>query len=180
MDEYPAMHANLPRAAAPRPLHAWSVCALALAALITAGCGGEPSPAADEPEAPEPAAPEVVVPANEVFFATIENGGTYTSPVEIIFTVNTFAIVPIEDPLVARPGEGHYHLAVDADCAAAGDLIVAGNPSYIHFGTGNDRIEMQFEPGVHRLCLQVADGEHRVIDGPDHSLLTKEIQIIIE
>ncbi len=116
----------------------------------------------------------------EVFFATVQDGGTYSSPVEFIFTVNAFAIVAIEDPLVARPGEGHYHLAVDADCAAAGDLIVAGNPSYIHFGTGNDRIDMQFEPGVHRLCLQVADGEHRVIDGPDHSLLTKEISITIE
>ena len=99
---------------------------------------------------------------------------------EIIFAVEAFAIVPIEDPLVTRPGEGHYHLAVDADCAAAGALIVAGNPSYIHFGTGNDRIEMQFDPGVHRLCLQVADGEHRVIDGPDHSALTKEIQVTIE
>lgn len=156
------------------------LCGLVLVALITTGCAEEQSPAVDEPEAPAPSASVDVASIREVFFATVEDGGTYSSPVEFIFTVNAFAIVTIEDPLVARPGEGHYHLAVDADCAAAGDLIVAGNPSYIHFGTGNDRIEMQFEPGVHRLCLQVADGEHRVIDGPDHSLLTKEISITIE
>lgn len=115
----------------------------------------------------------------EVFFTNVEDGGTYGTSTEIIFGVENLDIVPIEDPLVARPGEGHYHLAVDVDCVAAGEIIPPGTPSYIHFGSGADRITMQFEPGEHRLCLQVADGEHRVIDGPDHSLLTKEIHITV-
>ncbi len=115
----------------------------------------------------------------EVFFTNVEDGGTYGTSTEIIFGVQNLDIVPIEDPLVARPGEGHYHLAVDVDCVTAGDIIPPGTPSYIHFGSGADRITMQFEPGEHRLCLQVADGEHRVIDGPDHSLLTKEIHITV-
>jgi len=85
----------------------------------------------------------------------------------------------IEDPLVVRPGEGHYHLAVDVDCVVGGEIIPPGTPSYIHFGSGADRITMQFEPGEHRLCLQVADGEHRVIGGPDHASLTKEIHITV-
>ena len=155
------------------------LCCLLLVGLIATGCAAD-QPPADEPEAPETEAVADVAPSPEAFFDNIEDGGTYSSPVEIVFAVDGFEIVPIEDPLVVRAGEGHYHLAVDADCAAAGDVIVAGNPSYIHFGTGNDRIEMQFASGDHRLCLQVADGEHRVIDGPDHSLLTKEIHITIE
>lgn len=176
------MYANRLRdSLATRRLLVWPLYGVALVALIATGCAGDPSPAAvDEPEASEPAATTDPASAPEVFFDNIEDGGTYASPVEIIFAVDGFEIVPIEDPLVARSGEGHYHLAVDAECAAAGDVIVAGDPSYIHFGTGNDRIEMQFEAGVHRLCLQVADGEHRVIDGPDHQLLSKEIQITIE
>jgi hypothetical protein len=153
---------------------------MAATTLALAGCGQADAPAPDAPEpeaaspAPEPAG------APEVSFVDLVDGGSYASPLDIVFAVENFNIVPIEDPLTARPGEGHYHLAVDVDCAAAGDVIVAGNPSYIHFGTGNDRISMQFEPGAHRLCLQVADGEHRVIDGPDHSMLTKEIHIEIE
>lgn len=159
--------------------------ALALVAALSLGaCAGEPEPAEEEaapPAAEEaPAADEAMNGEPEVFFTNVEDGGTYTSPLELVFEVANFEIVPVEDPMVVRPGEGHYHLAVDVPCAAAGEVIVQGNPSYIHFGTGNDRIEMQFEPGEHQLCLQVADGEHRVIDGPDHSALTKEITITIE
>lgn len=152
-----------------------------LAVLVTlgaVGCASE-QPATDGAP-PEPAEETVGAPLAEVFFASVEDGGTYSSPVQLIFLIEGFDIIPIEDPLVARDGEGHYHLAVDADCAAAGDVIIAGSPSYIHFGNGSDRITMQFDASEHRLCLQVADGEHRVIDGPDHSLLTKEIQITIE
>ena len=67
----------------------------------------------------------------------------------------------------------------DVDCVAAGEIIPPGTPSYVHFGTGNDRITLQFEPGEHRICLQAADVEHRVIAGPEHSLLTKEIQFTV-
>jgi hypothetical protein len=151
--------------------------ALVMLMIFTAGCATEAVDApADDTAAQVPEAD----PLPEVFFANIEDGGAYSSPVEIIFGVENFNIVPIEDPLVVREGEGHYHLAVDVPCADAGEIIVAGNPSYIHFGTGNDRIEMQFEPGEHTLCLQVADGEHRVINGPRYSNLTKDISITIE
>ncbi len=151
--------------------------ALVLLTSFAAACAGG---AVDTPASDDSAEAPEEYPMPEVFFANIEDGGTYSSPVEIIFEVENFNIVPIEDPLVVREGEGHYHLAVDVPCADAGEIIVAGNPSYIHFGTGNDRIEMQFEPGEHTLCLQVADGEHRVINGPRYSNLTKEISITIE
>jgi hypothetical protein len=152
---------------------------VALLALmsLTVGCATE---TVDAPAGDAAAEDPEAYPMPEVFFANIEDGGTYSSPVEIIFEVENFNIVPIEDPLVVREGEGHYHLAVDVPCADAGEIIAAGNPSYIHFGTGNDRIEMQFEAGEHSLCLQVADGEHRVINGPRYSNLTKEISITIE
>jgi hypothetical protein len=147
------------------------------AAIGLAGCAAE-KPASDA--TPEPAAAPTATPSSEVFFQSIEDGGSYSSPLEIVFGVRNFSIVPVEDPMVVRPGEGHYHLAVDVECAAAGEIIVQGNPSYIHFGTGTDRIEMQLDPGQHNLCLQVADGEHRVLDGPEHSALTRQITITIE
>ena len=115
----------------------------------------------------------------EVFFTNMEGGGTYSTEHEVIFAAENFSIVPIEDPLVVREGEGHYHLAIDVDCVVAGEIIPPGTPSYVHFGTGNDRITLQFELGEHRVCLQAADGEHRVIEGPEHSLLTKEIHFTV-
>lgn len=151
-----------------------------LAALWLAGCATQeeatdaPAPAAAEAPAAAPSAAEP-----HVFFTNMEEGGEYSTVHEVIFGVVGFDIVPIEDPLVVRPGEGHYHLAIDVDCVPAGEIIPPGTPSYVHFGTGNDRITLQLEPGEHRVCLQVADGEHRVLDGPDRSLLTKEIHFTV-
>ncbi len=158
----------------------------ALAALWLAGCATQEATTDNEEPAADATAP-AAQPAPtggsgrmpEVLFTNLEEGGTYGTSVEIIFDTNSFDIVPVVDPPVVRPGEGHYHLAVDVDCVAAGEIIPPGTPSYIHFGDGSDRITMQFEPGEHRLCLQVADGEHRVFDGPDLSLLTKEIHITV-
>lgn len=156
---------------------------LLMAALFAFGCATEDAAPEETAEpAAEDAMPEddAAAGAATAYFVNIEDGGTYTSPLEIIFGADDFEIVPVEDPPVVREGEGHYHLAVDVECAAAGEVIVQGNPSYIHFGSGADRITMQFEPGEHRLCLQVADGEHRVLAGPEAAALTQEITITIE
>lgn len=160
------------------------------AALWLAGCapqetaneGNEPVAAEEPAEPAESATPSSVRrgQAPEVLFTQVEDGGTYTSPLELEFGTNNFDIVAVEEPPVVRPGEGHYHLAVDVDCVTAGEIIPPGTPSYIHFGDGSNTLSLQLEPGEHRLCLQIADGEHRVFDGPDASLLTKQITINIE
>ena len=152
------------------------------AALWLAGCATQEtapeSDAADATDAASEAAAEEALP--RAFFTNLEDGQAIPTSYEIIFGVENFNIVPIEDPLVVRPGEGHYHLAFDVDCAPAGEVIVAGSASYVHFGNGSDRITAQFEPGEHRLCLQVADGEHRVLAGPENTGLTQEVRISAE
>jgi hypothetical protein len=151
-----------------------------LAALWLAGCAAQETPPANETtDQPPPSAEDTMADLPRVFFVNVEDGGEYPTEQEIIFGVENFDIVPVENPMVVRPGEGHYHLAVDVPCAPAGQTIVQGTPSYIHFGGGSDRITMQFDAGEHSLCLQVADGEHRVIDGPEHSNLTREIRITV-
>lgn len=156
----------------------------AFAALLLAGCAAqEPAPDADAEGAAAAAADagEMADSAQpRVFFTNVEDGGTYSSPLEIVFGVENFDIVPVEKPPVVRQGEGHYHLAVDAACVAAGEIVPPGTPSYIHFGDGSDHISLQLDPGQHTLCLQVANGEHRVIDGPGTSDLTKQIIVNIE
>lgn len=157
-----------------------AILASSLCVLWLAGCATQEANTADQ-AADEPAAEAAQPGANmpRVMFTNMENGKEYPTEYEVIFGVENFNIVPVEDPLVARPGEGHYHLAIDADCVAQGEIIPPGTPSYIHFGDGSDRITLQLTPGPHHLCLQVADGEHRVIRGPQHSNLTREIRITV-
>ncbi len=157
------------------------ILACMVAALWLAGCATQEAEtdADDSAAATDEAVATESAGAPEVFITNMEDGGGYPTSHEVIFAAENFNIVPVEDPPVVRPGEGHYHLAIDVDCIAAGVIIPPGTPDYVHFGTGNDRITLQFEPGEHRVCLQAADGEHRVIDGSEHSLLTKEIQFTV-
>ncbi len=155
-----------------------------LATLWLAGCASDEAATdadagADADAADTPADEAAEAGAAEVLFTNMDDGGTYGTSHEVIFATENFNIVPVEDPPAVRSGEGHYHLAIDVDCVATGEIIPPGTPDYVHFGTGNDRITLQFEPGDHRVCLQAADGEHRVIAGPDNSLLTKEIYFTV-
>lgn len=157
---------------------------LLLSVAVTACAAEQPADnaggdMAEEPAAEEPSDDMAASAEPDVYFVNIEDGGTYTSPLEIIFGVDDFDIVPVEDPPVVRQSEGHFHLAYDVPCSEPGEIIPAGSPNYIHFGDGSDRITMQFEPGEHELCLQVADGEHRVY-GSELSELTERITITIE
>ena len=60
---------------------------------------------------------------------------------------------------------GHHHLGIDMDCLPAGTEIVKGTPSWVHFGTGATEIDVQLEPGTHKLTLQLGDDLHRTIEG---------------
>jgi len=150
----------------------------AIATFWLAGCASQ-EPAADNEatDAGEAVVEEAAPALPSVFFTNLEDGQTVPLEYEIIFGVENFNIVPVEDPPAVRDGEGHYHLAVDAECVTSGEIIPPGTPSYIHFGNGADRITMQFEAGEHNLCLQVADGEHRVLTGGDFAGLTQQITV---
>ena len=49
---------------------------------------------------------------------------------------------PCLDLTTVRENTGHYHLGVDTDCLPAGSAIPKANP-WVHFGKGNDNIDMQ-------------------------------------
>ena len=77
------------------------------------------------------------------------------------------APVPKETPTPeqVRQGMGHHHLGIDMDCLPAGTEIVKGTPSWVHFGTGATEIDVQLEPGPHKLTLQLGDDLHRTVEG---------------
>jgi Domain of unknown function (DUF4399)/Family of unknown function (DUF6130) len=143
-----------------------------LAAFVVAAsaCGGSEPPAKPAAQAPAAApAPAPAAPARRVFFVEPKDGATVKSPVKARFGLEGYELAPVPKetptPEQVRQGMGHHHLGIDMDCLPAGTEIVKGTPSWVHFGTGATEIDVQLEPGTHKLTLQLGDDLHRTIEG---------------
>ena len=140
--------------------------------VLASACGGSeppPPPAAEAPAAAPAPAPEPAKPARRVFFVEPQDGATVKSPVKARFGLEGYELAPVPKETITaaqvRPGMGHHHLGIDMDCLPAGTEIVKGTPSWVHFGTGATEIDVQLEPGSHKLTLQLGDDLHRTIEG---------------
>jgi uncharacterized protein DUF4399 len=121
-----------------------------------------PAPAA----APAPAAPAATSGSPRVYFAEPANGAMVKSPVKVVFASDQFTIaaVPQGEVKDVRANTGHYHLGTDTKCLAPGTVIPKADP-WIHFGMGNNTIEMMLPPGPHTLVVQAGDDKHTTITG---------------
>lgn len=126
------------------------------ASIAVAACGGS------SPE--KTAAPG----GGKVFFSEPKNGATVKSPVHIVFASDMFTIAPVPPgeiaPEAVRANTGHFHLGVDTDCLAPGSVIPKANP-WVHFGKGDNTIDMQLTPGPHKLAVQAGDDRHATMTG---------------
>jgi hypothetical protein len=104
-------------------------------------------------------------PQPRVFFAEPQDGATVKSPVHLKFGIENYQVAAVPQGTVetARPGMGHYHVAVDSECLTAGTAIQKAAP-WVHFGDGKAEIDMQLPPGMHKLTLQLGDDLHRAVD----------------
>jgi len=145
-----------------------------VAAFVVAAsaCGGSEPPAQPAAEAPAAApapAPAPAAPARRVFFVEPKDGSTVKSPVKAVFGLEGYELAPVPatpvTPEQVRAGMGHHHLGIDMDCLPPGTEIVKGTPSWVHFGKGDTTIDVQLEPGTHKLTLQLGDDLHRTIEG---------------
>lgn len=143
--------------------------AISVSASMTA-CGKssessrESAPAAAAPSADTSQA--AATPAR-VFFVQPQDGATVKSPVHFEFGADQFTIaaVPAGTVEAPRPAVGHYHLGVDQGCMPAGQVIPPGTPAWVHFGKGNNTIDMQLTPGPHKFAVQAGDDQHRTVEG---------------
>jgi hypothetical protein len=102
-----------------------------------------------------------------VFFVEPKNNATVTSPLHMKFGSEGITISPVPAGTVttARPGMAHYHVGIDVDCLPAGQTIVKGTPSWVHFGDGKSEFDTQLTPGKHKLALQLGDDLHNTMPG---------------
>ena len=129
---------------------------LVVAVMVTAS-GVLASAQAAKPAAKKP----------RVFFVEPKNNATVTSPLHMKFGSEGIEIAPVPAGTVttARPGMAHYHLGIDQSCLAAGQTIVKGTPSWVHFGDGKSEFDTQLAPGKHKLALQLGDDLHNTMPG---------------
>lgn len=102
-----------------------------------------------------------------VMFVEPKNGATVTSPVHLKFGSEGIDIspVPAGEVKTARPGMAHYHVGLEQACLPAGNTIVKGTPSWVHFGDGKSEFDTQLTPGKHKLALQLGDDLHNTMPG---------------
>lgn len=142
------------------------------AMAVAAACGGsspESQPASTAAPAAEPAADHTAHPGGgKVYFMEPKDGASVKSPVHVVFGSDMFTIAAVPPgeiaPEAVRANTGHYHLGVDTDCLPAGTVIPKANP-WVHFGQGNNSIDMQLDPGPHKLVVQAGDDRHATMTG---------------
>lgn len=136
----------------------------ALLALAAAACGGGGGDAEPPPTTSPPTTVEAASTEPRVFFVSPQDGAEVASPVSMEFGAENVTVAPIEDPLVARPGEIHHHIGIDTECLPPGEVIPTADP-WVHFGDASAVFETQLDAGPHTLVLQAGDGEHRTLEG---------------
>jgi formylglycine-generating enzyme required for sulfatase activity len=97
----------------------------------------------------------------------------FTSPadgatVPPVFEVSMEAVgLMVEAAGEIHEGAGHFHILVDTDFVAPGELIPF-DEGYLHFGQGQSTTTLELEPGVHTLRLQFANGAHMALEGDQY------------
>ena len=139
-----------------------------VAATVVIGACSEAPPATPAETAPPAAAAPAPPPASgpRVFFVEPQDGATVKSTVSLKYGIENFelAAVPAGTVTTTRPGLGHHHVAVDADCLPVGTAIPKAAP-WVHHGDGKSEMQMQLPPGKHTLTLQLGDDLHTTMTG---------------
>jgi hypothetical protein len=144
---------------------------MALMLVMLAACGGgEDEEPEDEPTDVPTIEESPTAAAASASFVVPADGATVTSPVKIQMEATGVAIEPAAGGV--KPNSGHFHVIIDADCVAAGQVIPA-DLTHIHYGMAQKEAELPMTPGEHTLCLQVADAAHTATD------LTQKITITV-
>ncbi len=110
-------------------------------------------------QAAAPAAP-AAAPAPRIFLRApadkaVIRGGTVT----VVFGLENYGVAPAG---VDFPMTGHFHLLVDAEAPAPGEIIPT-SAQHVHYGKGQIQATVALAPGRHVLRAVLGDAQHRVI-----------------
>lgn len=101
--------------------------------------------------------PEVPADA-KVFFKSLKDGQTVTSPLKVEMGVSG---ISIDSAGAIKPNSGHFHILIDAGDSVASGIVIPKDSAHLHYGNAKEEATITLTPGKHLLTLQVADGAHR-------------------
>jgi hypothetical protein len=98
------------------------------------------------------------------------DGAKVVGLVKVRMEATGFTVEPAGE---IKPGAGHFHIIVDGDCVAVGEVIPKDDKN-LHYGMAQTEAELTLAAGSHTLCLQAGDGAHKALDLTDK--ITIEVQ----
>jgi len=104
---------------------------------------------------------ESVSNTESVHFTMPANGAAVTPTFSVAMTATGLLIEPAG---AIHEGAGHFHILVDTDFIAPGEVIPFDD-KHLHFGKGQLMTTLTLKPGVHVLRLQFANGAHVALEG---------------
>ena len=114
--------------------------------------GGDATPTAEEIETPPAETPEAA--ASVQIVAPVE-GDTVTSPVTLEVSASGVEIAAASD---AVEGAAHFHVFVDQDASAEGEVMPQDTEGIFHFAT--ETYDLELEPGEHTVTVVLGDNTH--------------------
>jgi hypothetical protein len=96
-----------------------------------------------------------------VRFVTPVDGAVVSPTFDVEMAVEGLTIEPAGE---IHENAGHFHILVDTDFVAPGELV-SFDENHLHFGQGQMTTTVELDPGVHTLRLQVANGAHIALEG---------------
>ncbi len=100
----------------------------------------------------------------QVYFVSLEDGATVSSPVTVVFGLSGMGVAPAG---TEKENTGHHHLLIDRPPLGEGedgaDELLYGLPAddnHVHFGGGQTEVSLDLEPGTHTLQLVLGDMNH--------------------
>ncbi len=151
-----------PATKSPHRVAAAALIALFLLAACTA-VERETEPRAEPPTSTEPG----------IYFRVPSDGATVGPTFGLEFGLRNYGVAPAG---VRLPNTGHFHVLIDVEPPATGEIIPADS-LHRHFGGGQIETWLTLAPGRHTLRLVLADADHRMI-GP--ALVSAPISITVQ
>jgi hypothetical protein len=98
----------------------------------------------------------------KVFFLDLKDGQTIPAKMTIHFGISGMDLAAAGS---SKPNSGHHHLLIDTELPPL-DQPIPSDFNHIHFGRGQDEMELSLTAGEHTLQLLLGDGNHVAHDPP--------------
>ena len=109
----------------------------------------------------------------KVFFLDLKDGQTIPAKITIHFGISGMDLAAAGS---SRPNTGHHHLLIDTPLPSL-DQPIPADFNHLHFGRGQDDMELSLTPGPHTLQLLLGDGNHVAHDPP---VVSPVIHVIVD